>query len=43
MNRTMNNVKKTAVTTDNNFYNISNLFAGINAELPIGVAQLRLI
>ncbi|GBE93751.1 DUF2808 domain-containing protein [Fischerella thermalis CCMEE 5330] len=39
----MNNVKKTAVTTGDKFYKISTIFAGTNAELPIGVAQLRVI
>lgn len=39
----MNNFKKTAVTTGNKFYKISTIFAGTNAELPIGVAQLRVI
>ncbi len=39
----MNNVKKTAVTSGNKFYKISAILAGMNAELPIGVAQLRVI
>ncbi|MEH2084959.1 MAG: DUF2808 domain-containing protein [Nostoc sp.] len=39
----MKNVKKTAVTTGNKFYKISAIFADMNVELPIGVAQLRVI
>ncbi|MEA5625220.1 DUF2808 domain-containing protein [Nostoc sp. UHCC 0251] len=39
----MNNVKKTAVTTGDKFYKISTILAGMNLELPIGIAQLRVI
>lgn len=36
-------LKKTAVTTGDKFYKISTILTGMNAELPIGVAQLRVI
>lgn len=39
----MKNVKKTAMTTGDKFYKISTILAGMNVELPIGVAQLRVI
>lgn len=39
----MNNVKKTRPTTGNKLYRISARLVGINAELPIGVARLRVI
>ncbi|MFQ4143928.1 hypothetical protein [Chlorogloeopsis sp. ULAP02] len=39
----MKNVKKTAVTTGDKFYKISAILADLNTELPIGIAQLRVI
>ncbi|MDZ7965508.1 MAG: DUF2808 domain-containing protein [Nostoc sp. DedSLP03] len=39
----MKNVKKTAMATGDQFYKISTILAGMNVELPIGVAQLRVI
>ncbi|MDZ8090954.1 MAG: hypothetical protein RMZ42_03280 [Nostoc sp. DedQUE05] len=39
----MKNVKKIAMTTGDQFYKISTILAGMNVELPIGVAQLRVI
>lgn len=37
----MNKVKKTAPTNGDKMYKVSAVLAGINAELPVGVAQLR--
>lgn len=37
----MNNVKKSTVTTGDKLYKISARLEGNNAELPIGIAQLR--
>nr|MDZ7980256.1 DUF2808 domain-containing protein [Aulosira sp. ZfuVER01] len=39
----MKNVKKTAATSGDKLYKISAIFADMNTELPIGVAQLRVI
>ncbi|RAM49965.1 MAG: hypothetical protein C6Y22_19405 [Hapalosiphonaceae cyanobacterium JJU2] len=37
----MNKVKKTAPTNGDKMYKVSAVLVGINAELPVGIAQLR--